>query len=128
MFDKFLKRTKTGVPLGLEQATSTAGSVFSVETSPECISPGESIIDPLSAETEVLWSPPRKPVAKEKLFWLRDLLPADFPDARILTFGYDANLTGSSSTGARAKLNFTQYAHELLITLDRELDDEVSKA
>lgn len=128
MFNKFLKRTKTGVPLGLERATSTAGSAFSVETSPESISPGESIINPLSAELEALWSPPRKSVAKEKLFWLRDLLPADFPDARISTFGYDADLAGSSSTGARAKLNFTQYAHELLITLDRELDDEVSKS
>ncbi|KAJ5603985.1 hypothetical protein N7537_006941, partial [Penicillium hordei] len=28
--------------------------------------------------------------------WLRDLLPVDIPDARIMTFGYDANVIGSS--------------------------------
>lgn len=33
---------------------------------------------------------------KSQCCWLRDLLPEDIPDARIMTFGYDANVIGSS--------------------------------
>jgi len=29
--------------------------------------------------------------------WLRDLLPRDIPAARILTFGYNANIIGAGS-------------------------------
>ncbi|OQE35114.1 hypothetical protein PENCOP_c014G06499, partial [Penicillium coprophilum] len=33
---------------------------------------------------------------KSQCYWLGDLLPVDIPDARIMTFGYDANVRGSS--------------------------------
>ncbi|KGO73482.1 hypothetical protein PEX1_093050 [Penicillium expansum] len=33
---------------------------------------------------------------KSQCCWLRDLLPVDIPDARIMTFGYDAKVIGSS--------------------------------
>ncbi|KAF2195155.1 TPR-like protein [Zopfia rhizophila CBS 207.26] len=125
MFNKFLKRTKTGAPMGLGDRTmSVAQSTFSLDTISDNISPGESI-DPLTAEPESLLNPTTIPLQKNKVFWPRDLLPKDFPEARILTFGYDADLVTFSSTGARAKLNFTQHAHDLLVTLNRELDDEV---
>ncbi len=31
--------------------------------------------------------------------WLRDLLPEKMPEARVMTFGYDASFMGSTSTG-----------------------------
>lgn len=31
--------------------------------------------------------------------WLRDLLPRDIPRARILTFGYNANIHDGAGTG-----------------------------
>jgi hypothetical protein len=61
----------------------------------------------------------------DNIFWPRDLLPKDFPDARIYTFGYDSKLVSLSSTGQRAKLTFTQHAHDLFVTLNQELDEEV---
>lgn len=33
--------------------------------------------------------------------WLRDLLPEDIPYARIMTFGYDANIKGNTLNGFR---------------------------
>lgn len=35
---------------------------------------------------------------KNGCFWLRDLLPSKFPNARILTFGYNADLAMNYST------------------------------
>ncbi|RYP73986.1 hypothetical protein DL771_003297 [Monosporascus sp. 5C6A] len=114
---------RAGTSLGLERTISIATPAYAIETSSESISPAESNVDPLSTEPEAFLSRTRTSVAK-KVFWLRDLLPDDLPDARIFTFGYNADLVSLSSTGAKTKLTFTQYAHELLITLDRELDDE----
>jgi alpha-beta hydrolase superfamily lysophospholipase len=36
---------------------------------------------------------------KSEFLWLRDILPARFPNARIMTFGYDARFIGSSTSG-----------------------------
>ncbi|KAF2477726.1 TPR-like protein [Lindgomyces ingoldianus] len=128
MFNKFLpiKRTKTGMNTGLGDRTlSIAPSTYTMDTTSESISPRESNIDPLSHEPEPIISPTMGPMNHKKVFWPRDLLPKDFPNTRILTFGYDADLVSLTTTGARAKLNFTQHAHDLLVTLNRELDDEV---
>ena len=40
--------------------------------------------------------------SKSKILWLRDLLPLQLPNARVLTFGYDADtlkLSGISQLG-----------------------------
>lgn len=59
---------------------------------------------------------------KEKTLWLRDFLPAEFPGARIFSFGYDANIFWSKGTG-----NINDFARSLLIGLQRERrTDDVS--
>jgi hypothetical protein len=35
---------------------------------------------------------------KSKAFWLKDFLPQQIPDARIMTFGYNADATFGQST------------------------------
>lgn len=36
------------------------------------------------------------------LMWLRDLLPNDLPNSRIMTFGYNANVLDNTATGTLA--------------------------
>lgn len=47
--------------------------------------------------------------------WLRDLLPQDFPGARVFSFGYDARVFCSRSTG-----NIESFARTLLNDIQRE--------
>jgi hypothetical protein len=62
-----------------------------------------------------------------KCYWPRDLLPLDIPDAKILTYGYDADVIGSSH-GDETKLhNFTSKGQDLLVKLEREIETGVSK-
>jgi len=46
--------------------------------------------------------------------WLRDLLPSDIPNARILSWGYDANTHGTSPISA-------QYLYDHARTLVSDL-------
>ncbi|KAF2739536.1 TPR-like protein [Polyplosphaeria fusca] len=117
---RLLKRNKTGVPMGLGERSMSA---VSMDTTSESLSPGEVTGDPFHAEPESSTSP-GIPKSKGKVYWPRDLLPGDFPNARILTFGYDSKLVTLTSTGQRAKLTFTQHAHDLFTTLNQALDDE----
>ena len=104
-------------------------STYTMDTTySDSLSPGEtssnvtSEPDQMPSPTGVTSSP------QEKIFWPRDLLPKDFPNARILTFGYDADLVGrSSAAGTRSKLSFSQHGHELMLILNRELADDVSR-
>jgi hypothetical protein len=41
----------------------------------------------------------------EKCCWPRDLLPKHFPSARIMTFGYNANLWSDTSKGRIAEFS-----------------------
>lgn len=62
-----------------------------------------------------------------KCYWPRDLLPLDIPDAKILTYGYDADVIGSSH-GDETKLhNFTSKGQDLLVKLEREIETGVSE-
>ena len=51
--------------------------------------------------------------------WLRDFLPADVPEARILTFGYDAALFG------RSVLNLVDVANNLIAGILSVRDEQV---
>lgn len=98
-----------------------------METRSISISPAEILEDPMSFEPESLQSPTTPPglSSKDKVFWPRDLLPNDFPDVRIFTYGYDSRLASLSSTGARGTWNITQYANDFLVRLNQELEDNV---
>jgi len=59
-----------------------------------------------------------------KVYWPRDLLPFEIPDARILTYGYDADVI---KRGDHVKTNnFTTHGQDLLVQLQREIPDQVS--
>ena len=84
MFGKFLKRSKTGAPLGLgDRSMSVAPSILSTDTGTESVSPGEILADPLSNEPESLVTPETPSPSKSKVYWPRDLLPKDFPNVRV---------------------------------------------
>lgn len=44
--------------------------------------------------------------------WLRDIIPIDLPNARILTYGYDTKLAGSKSNA-----RISEYAKQFLETV-----------
>jgi hypothetical protein len=52
---------------------------------------------------------------KNGFFWLRDSLPKEFPEARIYSYGYPADVLCSKGTGG-----FEDYARTLLEGLHRE--------
>jgi hypothetical protein len=58
---------------------------------------------------------------KSKAFWLKDFLPKQIPDARIMTFGYNANAAFGQSTA-----EVVDHAKSLLVSLvDKREDIEV---
>lgn len=50
--------------------------------------------------------------------WLRDLLPRYIPSARILTYGYDSDVSSASSSGSSER--FLQHAQTLVAELDAD--------
>lgn len=59
-------------------------------------------------------------LANVDVFWPRDLLPNDFEDVRIMTFGY------SSSPASPGKDNLYTLSNDLLQKLANKRMDEVS--
>lgn len=58
---------------------------------------------------------------KSKAFWLRDFLPQQIPDARIMTFGYNATAAFGQSTS-----DVIDHAKSLLSSLvDKREEPEV---
>lgn len=58
-------------------------------------------------------------------FWPQDMLPLDIPNARILTYGYDADLF-SDSRGTGGEIDgFTKHSRSLLVELESETQDDI---
>ncbi|KAI9757027.1 MAG: hypothetical protein M1835_000685 [Candelina submexicana] len=57
--------------------------------------------------------------ADESVYWPRDLLPSAVPNARILTYGYDADVVGLFQ--ARSKDSISQHAQTMLIDVEHEV-------
>jgi hypothetical protein len=55
---------------------------------------------------------------KAEVVWPRDLLPVDAPHARIMSFGYDANVVNFFSVASHSSI--FQHAQNLLQDLQRE--------
>lgn len=53
----------------------------------------------------------------------QDLLPQTIKNARISTYGYDADVVGSLFKGA-SKNNITQHGQDLMLKLEREVEEE----
>lgn len=54
---------------------------------------------------------------KDKVYWPYELLPKVYPDARILTFGYDADITQFWSPASSNRVS--NHAENLLGSLSR---------
>jgi hypothetical protein len=73
----------------------------------------------LGGDATDTWTHPQS-----KAFWLRDFLPGQVPDARILTFGYNAAAAFSTSTA-----EVIDHAKSLLSGLvDKREETEVLKS
>jgi hypothetical protein len=64
--------------------------------------------------------------AKNGVHWLRDLLPDDLPNVRILCWGYDANIYAGSRVSCQylydhARVLVSDLTRDRLITNVREL-------
>lgn len=161
LWSKF-KRSKTGTLT--ERSMSIAQSTYSLDATSAGVSSPEPNIDSLTAEPDTIspllpspQAPTSNPLSrtasnitvplasapagkKLQVYWPRDLLPSDIPDARIYTYGYDADVVkkpfskdseADTEAGAednatpKGKLNFAQHAHDLMVTLNRELPENV---
>lgn len=65
------------------------------------------------------------PSGAEKTFWPRDFLAEDIPEARIYTYGYNADAYAGIFKPSN-KLGIHGHARDLAIKIDREIDNEVS--
>lgn len=61
--------------------------------------------------------------ANQKIFWPVEFLAADQRNARIWTYGYDADVIGNFFVGA-SKNSISQFGNDLMVEVISELDDE----
>ena len=63
---------------------------------------------------------------KAGVFWPADLIPQDYPNLRVLTYGYDSRVTGyyASST---SKNGIFEHGNSLLNALSRERTDQLTR-
>jgi len=62
----------------------------------------------------------RIPALEETVFWPRDLLPQTVKNARIMTYGYDADVSSATE-----HVNIFQHSRDLLIALTAQRRDNV---
>lgn len=143
---------------------SIAQSTYSLDATSAAVSYPDSNIDPLTEEPDTIsplvpspQAPTSNPLSrttsnitvpvaassagkKLQVYWPRDLLPSDIPNASIYTYGYDADVVkkpfskdsdadteagAEENAGLKGKLNFAQHAHDLMVTLNREVPENV---
>ena len=62
--------------------------------------------------------------APERLFWLEEFLTGDISDARVWTYGYNADVIGGLFQ-ANNKNSVSQHGRDLAVKLGREIENEV---
>ena len=60
---------------------------------------------------------------QKSVFWPKQLLPIDIPNARIFTYGYNAGIVGGLLKGPNM-INVSQHANDLMICLSSELKNK----
>jgi hypothetical protein len=72
----------------------------------------------LTGNRETTWTWSQK---RETVFWPRDLLKDDLPNARIMTFGYDADIVHALTIAGSNTLrdHGKSFAHELAMRRKR---------
>ncbi|KIM82088.1 hypothetical protein PILCRDRAFT_484446 [Piloderma croceum F 1598] len=71
----------------------------------------------LDGEPNKTWTDP-----KTKAFWIKDFLPQDVPDARILNFGYNASAAFGNTTA-----EVIDHAKDLLSSLLDKREEEMER-
>lgn len=61
---------------------------------------------------------------QEKVFWPQDYLAEDVPQARVWTYGYDADVIGGLFR-ASGKDSVSQHGRNLAVRLEREVENKV---
>lgn len=61
----------------------------------------------------------------QRIFWIEDFLPEDLPNARILTYGYNAGVIGGLFQ-ANNKNSISQHGRDPKAKLERDLENEVN--
>lgn len=65
-----------------------------------------------------------EPGIGENIFWIEDFLPQDIPNARILTYGYNADVRDSLFQANNTN-SISQHPRDLKAKLERDLGNEV---
>jgi len=60
-----------------------------------------------------------------KLFWPDEYLTEDIPEARVWTYGYNADTIGGFFQ-ANNKNSVSQHGQDLLVKVEREIENEVA--
>jgi hypothetical protein len=63
--------------------------------------------------------------APERLFWLEEFLTLDIPEARVWTYGYNADVIGGVFQ-ANNQNSVSQHGRDLAVKLKREIENEVT--
>ena len=63
-------------------------------------------------------------IQQEQVFWPQDYLAEDLPQARVWTYGYEADVIGGLFR-ANSKDNVSQLGRNLAVRLERDIDNEV---
>ncbi|KAL6717685.1 hypothetical protein ACLMJK_005600 [Lecanora helva] len=68
--------------------------------------------------------PQKKSSGQQQVFWPRDFLLEDIPQARVWTYGYNADVTGGLFQ-ANNQNSVSKHGRDLRVKLEREVDDQV---
>lgn len=63
--------------------------------------------------------------APGKIFWPKDYLTQDIPQARVWTYGYNADVIGGLFQ-ANNKNSVSQHGRDLAVRVEREIENEVA--
>lgn len=88
-------------------------SIFGTKTKNREVRHDKTIADSHGAESR----------SNQTIFWIEDFLAQDIPNARILTYGYNADIMGVFQ--ANNKNSISQHGQDLKARLERELENDV---
>lgn len=77
---------------------------------------------PTSRDVESVYSQTNP--TSSKVFWLSDYLVDDIPEARIWTYGYNADVTGGLFE-SNNKNSISQHGRDLAVRLERDIENKV---
>ena len=84
----------------------------------------KSLFKPRRAKAKPAEIEAPRPLASPDVFWPEQYLVPDIPDARVWTYGYNADVIGGLFQ-SNNKNSVSQHGRDLAVRLEREIDNEV---